>query len=209
LICDGSVIRLIGCCSAEAPNSDLYECRGKLVLGLDTEIVYSERNFLLRGACLENTEAIIGVITFTGEDTKTMLNADSARRKMSHMETLTNHMITGIFAMQIFVCFIVAIGASSWNSKYGKHYEYFIQKRYTPAFEGFLAFWTIFSLTTPMIPISLIISLEVVKIAQSIWINNDEDMYCIENGQRARCLCSSLNEELGQIEYIFSDKTGT
>ena len=60
-----------------------------------------------------------------------------------------------------------------------------------------------------MIPISLIICIEFVKVAQAAWINNDKDMYCEENNRKAHVFSSSLNEELGQIEYIFSDKTGT
>lgn len=60
-----------------------------------------------------------------------------------------------------------------------------------------------------MIPISLIISLEMVKVTQAMFINQDEDMKNFEDGRFSKAFNSTLNEELGQIEYIFSDKTGT
>lgn len=60
-----------------------------------------------------------------------------------------------------------------------------------------------------MIPISLIISLEMVKMAQAFFISNDEEMYSAENDRYCKVFTSSLNEELGQIQFIFSDKTGT
>lgn len=60
-----------------------------------------------------------------------------------------------------------------------------------------------------MIPLSLIVTMEFVKYGQAMLINNDLDMYHAETDTPAIARTSSLVEELGQIEYIFSDKTGT
>lgn len=60
-----------------------------------------------------------------------------------------------------------------------------------------------------MIPISLIVSIEIVKMTQSYFINNDQFMYSDYRKKGALVRSASLNEELGQIEHIFSDKTGT
>ncbi|CAD5116238.1 DgyrCDS5149 [Dimorphilus gyrociliatus] len=60
-----------------------------------------------------------------------------------------------------------------------------------------------------LIPISLPVTLEVVKFFQAIFINWDLDMYYEENDTPANARTSNLNEELGAIRYIFSDKTGT
>lgn len=60
-----------------------------------------------------------------------------------------------------------------------------------------------------MIPISLIVTLETVKYFQGLlFINLDLDMYHEESNTPARAVTSTLNEELGQVQYIFSDKTG-
>lgn len=60
-----------------------------------------------------------------------------------------------------------------------------------------------------LIPISLIVTMEVVKFQQAQLINFDLDMYYARTDTPALCRTSSLVEELGQIEYVFSDKTGT
>jgi phospholipid-transporting ATPase len=60
-----------------------------------------------------------------------------------------------------------------------------------------------------LIPISLIVTMEVVKFQQAQLINSDLDMYYAKTDTPAVCRTSSLVEELGQIEYVFSDKTGT
>jgi len=57
-----------------------------------------------------------------------------------------------------------------------------------------------------LIPISLIVTMEVVKYQQAQLINSDLDMYYARTDTPALCRTSSLVEELGQIEYVFSDK---
>ncbi|KAF8547183.1 hypothetical protein OG21DRAFT_1490436 [Imleria badia] len=59
------------------------------------------------------------------------------------------------------------------------------------------------------IPISLIVTMDVVKFQQSAVINSDLDMYYARTDTPILCHTSSLIEELGQIELIFSSKTGT
>jgi phospholipid-transporting ATPase len=60
-----------------------------------------------------------------------------------------------------------------------------------------------------MIPISLIVSLEFVKVFQSYFITTDEEMYVKPRDKFASVKTTTINEELGQVEYILSDKTGT
>ena len=60
-----------------------------------------------------------------------------------------------------------------------------------------------------LIPISLYISIELIRLGQSIFINMDATMYDDTSDTWARARSTSLNEELGQIDYVFSDKTGT
>ncbi len=55
----------------------------------------------------------------------------------------------------------------------------------------------------------LCFSVEIIRFGHSWWINWDEKMYYAKSDTPARSRTTTLNEELGQIEYIFSDKTGT
>lgn len=57
----------------------------------------------------------------------------------------------------------------------------------------------------PLLPCSV----EVIRLGHSYFINWDKRMYCGKSRTPAEARTTTLNEELGQVEYIFSDKTGT
>lgn len=59
------------------------------------------------------------------------------------------------------------------------------------------------------VPISLLLTLEIVKLCQGIFISWDASMFDVNQGMPAGVQASNLNEELGQVSYLFSDKTGT
>lgn len=60
-----------------------------------------------------------------------------------------------------------------------------------------------------IVPISLMVTLEVVKFFQAMMISWDVEMYDTDKDMPTKAQSSNLNEELGGIHYIFSDKTGT
>lgn len=60
-----------------------------------------------------------------------------------------------------------------------------------------------------MIPISLYVSIEIVHVFQAVQIDWDLEMYDDEAQTAAKARTSNLSEELGQVSYIFADKTGT
>ena len=64
-------------------------------------------------------------------------------------------------------------------------------------------------LFTNLIPISLLVSKEIVALFQGNFMQHDATMFDEEQDMEMRCQSSNLNEELGQVEYVFSDKTGT
>jgi phospholipid-transporting ATPase len=72
---------------------------------------------------------------------------------------------------------------------------------------AFMSFFTFVILLNTMLPISLLVSLEFVKLFQSYFIQQDSDGF--KNKHNLKANTSSINEELGMVEYIFSDKTGT
>lgn len=60
-----------------------------------------------------------------------------------------------------------------------------------------------------IVPISLYISIEAVRGGQAAFIYFDAEMYHKKTDTPALARTYTLSDELGQIEYIFSDKTGT
>lgn len=70
-------------------------------------------------------------------------------------------------------------------------------------------FFSYIILLNTVVPISLYVSVEVLRFIHSMWINFDTEMYYAKNDVPARARTTTLNEELGQVQYVFSDKTGT
>lgn len=190
------------------PNEHLYQLDGTIKVGEKIQAL-SPKQLMLRGAELKNTKWADAAVAYTGKDTKIVLNSGAPRFKQSNIERMTNYMLLYLIGLEILECIIIFIGAIVWNSRYAETYAEFIPKRYNYVLESFLSLFTSFVLLNIMVPISLIISVDMVKVAQAYFINKDEDMKDVALNRYSQAFSSSLNEELGQIEYIFSDKTGT
>ena len=94
------------------------------------------------------------------------------------------------------MCLVIMIGSTIWNSNSASNWDYYIPERYSGIVEGVLSFFTVFILLNTMIPISLIISLEMVKFTQAYFIDNDMDMKT-KDGASSKTYNSSISEELG------------
>lgn len=203
---DKAVLRLEGKVVCESPNPLLHEFNGTLSLR-NHKVLLGHKQLLMRGSVLKNSKWIIGIAAYTGKDTKIMLNANPAKGKQSQIEKITNKLIVCIFFFQLFCCLISSIGSYIWMRQTNE--EEYAPNVYSHGVEATILFFTYFLLDNTMIPISLIVSLEMTKLIQSYLIEKDLDLYDIEKNRYAKVFTSSINEELGQIEYIFSDKTGT
>ncbi|KAL2632249.1 hypothetical protein R1flu_016935 [Riccia fluitans] len=204
-----------GVIECEQPNNSLYTFTGNLIMGKQT-IPITPNQILLRGCSLRNTDAIVGVVVFTGHETKVMMNTMDVPSKRSTLERRLDKLILLLFAILFCLCFIGGIGSAIFvNRKWwylglavpGIEQQYDPGNRFSVAV---LTFFTLVTLYSTIIPISLYVSIEMIKFIQSTqFINNDLLMYHRETNTPALARTSNLNEELGQIEYIFSDKTGT
>ena len=73
-----------------------------------------------------------------------------------------------------------------------------------------ITFFTFWILESYMVPISLFVTSEVVKFWQGfVFINMDPDMMYPETREASKCRNSNIMEDLGKVDYVFSDKTGT
>ncbi|CAD8052350.1 unnamed protein product [Paramecium sonneborni] len=191
------------------PTSVLGDFEGSIHFPNGSKKVLNGKQLLLRGAFLRNTKFIIGVIVYTGEDTKIMRNAEPSRIKQSSIENTMNKLILGILGVQIIACALSAILCSWWLHKSFSQHIYIILEEKNYTLLSSIAFFSFFLLYNTMIPISLVVSMEFVKVFQCYFINKDQDMYSQKRDKFARAQTSTINEELGQVEYVFSDKTGT
>lgn len=118
--------------------------------------------------------------------------------------------------MQLAMCLFLAVANYIWIKHTGINHPYLaltytVEGIYSNGFVqviiNFVTFWILLSY---LVPISLFVTLEIVKFWQGfVFINVDKGMRDPVTGEYARCRNSNLNEDLGKVEYVFSDKTGT
>uniref|UniRef100_A0A8C8STI9 Phospholipid-transporting ATPase n=1 Tax=Pelusios castaneus TaxID=367368 RepID=A0A8C8STI9_9SAUR len=197
----------------ESPNNDLSRFRGFVEHSNKERVGLSRENLLLRGCTIRNTEAVVGIVVYAGHETKTMLNNSGPRYKRSKLERRVNTDVLWCVLLLILMCLIGAFGHGIWLSSYPEIPLFNVPEpdgKFTPpALAGFYMFWTMIILLQVLIPISLYVSIEVVKLGQIYLIQNDIDLYDEKTDSTIQCRALNIAEDLGQIQYIFSDKTGT
>ncbi|CAO3621672.1 unnamed protein product [Mucor fragilis] len=206
------VSRLSGVLKCEQPNNRLYNYDGTLGLNIDgktRDFPLDPSKLLLRGAQLRNTSWIYGFVVFTGHETKLMLNSSKKPTKASNVTRITNRNILYLFTMLVIMSILCSVGNLVTSTRAGDQWSYLQIPATERAREFGFCILTFMILFNSFIPISLMVTMEIVKFVQSIMIDNDLDIYYAKTDTPAVARSSSLIEELGQVEYVFSDKTGT
>ncbi|KFO55374.1 putative phospholipid-transporting ATPase ID, partial [Corvus brachyrhynchos] len=206
---DGEVI-------CEPPNNKLDKFGGTLYWK-ENKYPLSNQNMLLRGCVLRNTEWCFGLVIFAGPDTKLMQNSGRTKFKRTSIDRLMNTLVLWIFGFLVCMGVILAIGNAIWEHEVGICFQIYLpwdEGVHSAFFSGFLSFWSYIIILNTVVPISLYVShppcsVEVIRLGHSYFINWDKKMYCAKRQTPAEARTTTLNEELGQVEYIFSDKTGT
>ncbi|VDO05952.1 unnamed protein product [Rodentolepis nana] len=214
----------------EQPTRTLDEFVGTLYDEKNTGYPLDSNQVLLRGATVKNTNWVFGAVVYTGRESKVMLNSTAAPLKRSSVDKQTNYYILVLFGLLAFLTVFMVFANIIWTKVTGEKMWYlggvvrvvFIKSRFHH-FSNFLFFllveltWmsafymciTAFIFFHTIIPISLQVTLEVVRFVQALFINWDLDIYDAKTDTPAMARNSNLNGDLGQVKYIFSDKTGT
>ncbi|CAI4211132.1 unnamed protein product [Parascedosporium putredinis] len=168
-------------------------------------------NLLLRGCTLRNTEWALGVVIFTGHDTKIMMNAGATPSKRARIARELNFNVVCNFVVLFVMCLVSGLvnGATFAKTDASHTFFEFGSIGGSPAMSGFITFWAALILFQNLVPISLYITLEVVRVLQAIFIYSDVEMYYDKIDEPCLPKSWNISDDVGQIEYIFSDKTGT
>ncbi|XP_047412585.1 phospholipid-transporting ATPase VB isoform X5 [Sciurus carolinensis] len=164
-------------------------------------------------SCVRNPTTTSTSLRVICHDTKAMLNNSGPRYKRSKIERRMNTDIFFCIGLLFLMCLIGAVGHGLWNRNFKDHPPFDVPDadgHFLPlALGGFYMFLTMIILLQVLIPISLYVSIELVKLGQVFFLHNDLDLYDEETDLSIQCRALNITEDLGQIQYIFSDKTGT
>uniref|UniRef100_A0A4W5QZK7 Phospholipid-transporting ATPase n=1 Tax=Hucho hucho TaxID=62062 RepID=A0A4W5QZK7_9TELE len=198
----------------EQPQPDLY----KFVTFFSLCVVFlrslGPENLLLKGATLKNTQKIYGVAVYSGMETKMALNYQGKSQKRSVVEKSINAFLLVYLCILVSKALVCTTLKYVWQSQPGQEepwYNHKTQKEkdanlYLNMFTDFLSFMVLFNF---IIPVSMYVTVEMQKFLGSFFISWDRDFFDPEIQEGALVNTSDLNEELGQVEYVFTDKTGT
>lgn len=205
----------------ELPNPAIHRFNGSLfVNGQETGL--NESSLLLRGCRLKNTAWAVGLVVYTGKQTKVIMNSRPTPSKLSLLEKTMNSLILLVFSAQIILSLISFVSYLIWYGENEDNLTYLCinadssvnsilrdfcedSSEYSEA--GYIV--TFFILYNNFIPISLYVTIELCNYLQAFFIDQDIDLYHPESDMPAIARTSNMNSDLGMIEYIFSDKTGT
>ncbi len=138
-----------------------------------------------------------------------MMNSVRGRPKRSLLEKMTGRYIFYIFFVLLAICIYAGIMYASWEEGHDR----IVRRTYDHepnnwVYNFFVRAGNWLLILGNFVPISLLLTLEVTKLFQAYLISIDQGLVS-SNGIECKVNTSALNEELGQIDYIFSDKTGT
>ncbi|XP_049311927.1 phospholipid-transporting ATPase IF isoform X1 [Bactrocera dorsalis] len=202
----------LGVIECENPKTDLYSFNGKIELagGEGRVLPLSTDNVLLRGSRVKNTECVIGCAVYTGMTTKLQLNSRLTRNKSASSEIYVNRFLV--------VVLMLMIGIVTMFYFFKRYEEIFVIPKLAylgPAADGYsvkqflqdyLSFLILFNY---LIPISLYVTIELQRGISGLFMEWDLQLYDEATDEHFIVNTSNLNEELGQINILFSDKTGT
>nr|XP_045367133.1 phospholipid-transporting ATPase VA [Camelus bactrianus] len=198
----------------EKPNNDLTRFRGCIVHDSGKKAGLYKENLLLRGCTVRNTEAVVGIVIYAGHETKALLNNSGPRYKRSQLERQMNCDVLWCVLLLVCMSLFSAVGHGLWVQRYQEKKSLFDVPEsdgtsLSPVTAAVYSFLTMIIVLQVLIPISLYVSIEIVKVCQVHFINQDIELYDEETDSQLQCRALNITEDLGQIQYIFSDKTGT
>ncbi|XP_063811477.1 phospholipid-transporting ATPase IK-like [Pseudophryne corroboree] len=198
-----------GLITCELPNARLHNFVG-ILDWKGKKYPLSNDNILLRDCRIRNTATCYGLVIYAGVDTKIMKNAGKVTMKRTNLDNILNKCVLIIVLILVSVSFGLAVGAGVWNTLImGKVYYIPGSGQLQSPTVGFYMFWGYFTTMSTLVPFVLYISLDSIHVIHNVFISQDLEMYHSESDSPAQARGNSLCDMLAQIDYIFTDKTGT
>ena len=190
--------------TVESPNLNLYDFNGKMAIR-DEDVPLTNSEVMYRGSILRNTSWVLGLVVYSGEECKIRMNASrNTRVKVPRLQGTVNRVVLMIVAFVLSLAIGNTVAYQLWKPLERK--SWYLTDASVTFVPIFVSFIIIFN---TMIPLSLYVSLEIVKVFQMFFMQIDLDMYDCKSNTPMESRTTTINEELGQVNYVLSDKTGT
>lgn len=180
----------------EDPNLDLYTFEGRVSVG-NKELPLTNHEVAYRGSIVRNTPEVFALAIYTGEECKIRMNATkNPRIKAPSLQAAVNKIVIIIVLFVLALAIFNTVAYQIWRNATEEKSWYLVDASvgFFPILSSFII------LFNTMIPLSLYVSLEIVKLFQMV-LMNDIEMYDEESNTPMEARTSTINEELGQIKY--------
>ena len=204
----------------DQPSMDIYCVEGTLFIN-GKKHYFDINNVLLRGGKLKNVDYVYGITIYTGKDSKLLKNINHSSLKFSNIDRKLNYIVVYILIICLLMCIICTIVGGLFRNKYYPDYEngdlsadymfYYDYKNEDDnnALEIVRIFSANFITFNTLIPISIIIVMAIVKIVQAFVMEFFDYELKKDPDDNVKSFSTTLQEEMGMVKYIFTDKTGT
>ncbi|OLY84656.1 putative phospholipid-transporting ATPase VA [Smittium mucronatum] len=200
-------------CSSPTENMFTFNCKVNITENgnVISETSATIRNTLLRGMVVRNTDVVIALVLYTGSQSKIVLNSGDPPFKRSRIEILMNKMVIANFVFLFLLSISISIVGGILYNKYDRFGSdnLFVPGNQSAGTYGIQLFVYSLVMLQNIIPISLYISVEIIKVFHAYFILQDVNMYYEPRNISCTPRNWSISDDMGQIGYIFSDKTGT
>lgn len=170
---------------ADPPNKEIYDFKGTFFSTGSSFEPLRLKNTMWANTSVAAGEAI-GIVVYTGKETRIQMNSREPRSKIGKTDEEINTLSVFLFCFVFFLASLLLIFSGT----------FFKDRWYIFMFRCIL-------LLSSIIPISLRVNIDFAKIVYSAQISKDKrlDDTVVRN--------TSIPEELGRVEYLLTDKTGT
>ena len=191
----------------EDPNSDLSTFKGRVVVDEQT-LPLTVDNVVLRGSIIRNTDEVIAIVVYSGEECKIRVRPREkryARIKAPRLQSVLNRIIMLVASFVVALSMYNTLAYQAWKSNIESKLFY-LSAADVPFHQEIFGFIIMFA---TMVPLSFYTTMEIIKLSQIFFLNTDVEMYDEKSDIPFEARTSTINEDLGQVTHIFSDKTGT
>lgn len=209
---DESIGTFMGVVECAQPNEHIYVFDSQLRTEVDSTTVLplSASQLLLQATHLRNTDWVYGLIVYTGNETKFGKNKKTPPTKYTLTDGFINNVSASIFGFQLLLVFIFGIIGDTFTDDNTRNWDYMLYAGSPyPGYFQLIIPARFLLLNSTMIPISLKLTIDLCKLFYAKFIDADLHLYDAESDTPAKSNSTALSEDLGQVKYVLTDKTGT